>query len=142
MAFEKKVEIPGSRREPIAGATAARAIDNNEVVHATVVLRRRTQAPTPESFAFSDPQTANHHPREDYGLIHGAAPADIASIEAFAHEYGLTVTECSRANHRHHRAGRGLPNLRFEDLLQGAGDHSASGNIRIRRWRCQQAHCR
>jgi len=61
------------------------------------LLRRRTQTPAPESFAFSDPQTASHHSREDYGLIHGAAPADIASIEAFAHEYGLTVTERSPA---------------------------------------------
>ena len=97
MAFEKKIALPGSQRELVAGASAARPIDNNEVVQATVVLRRRTQTPAPESFAFSDPQTANHHPREDYGLIHGASPADIASIEAFAHEYGLTVTERSQA---------------------------------------------
>jgi kumamolisin len=97
MAFETKIALPGSQREPLAGASASRPIDNNEVVQATVVLRRRTQTPAPESFAFSDPQTANHHPREDYGLIHGAAPADIASIEAFAHEYGLTVTERSQA---------------------------------------------
>jgi kumamolisin len=97
MAFEKKVALAGSQRESVTGASVARPIDNNEVVQATVVLRRRTQTPAPESFAFSDPQTAKHHSREDYGLIHGAAPADIVSIEAFAHEYGLTVTERSPA---------------------------------------------
>jgi kumamolisin len=97
MDFEKKTALPGSHREPIAGASVARAIDNNEVVHATLVLRRRTPPATPEAFAFSEPQTVAHHPREEYGLIHGAAPADITAVEAFAHEYGLTVTERSQS---------------------------------------------
>ena len=42
MAFEKKIALAGSARESVAGASIARAIDNNEVVNATVVLRRRT----------------------------------------------------------------------------------------------------
>jgi len=97
MAFEKKIALAGSHREPLAGATVARAIDNNEVVHVTVVLRRRTPAAALESFAYKDPQTVTHHPREEYGTIHGAAPADIATIEAFAHEFGLTISERSQA---------------------------------------------
>jgi kumamolisin len=97
MAFEKKIALAGSHREPVAGASIARAIDNNEVVNVTVVLRRRTPAAPPEAFAFSDPQSVAHHPREEYGLVHGAVPADIAVIEAFAHEFGLTVTERSQA---------------------------------------------
>ncbi|PWU02802.1 MAG: peptidase S53 [Terriglobia bacterium] len=96
MAFEKKVALAGSHRDPVMGAAAARPVDNNEVVHATLVLRRRTQTDSPEAFAYS-PQTINHHTREEYGLVHGAAPADMATIEAFAHEYGLTVTERSQA---------------------------------------------
>jgi len=95
MAFEKKIALAGSAREPVAGASVARPIDNHEVVHATLVLRRRTQTAAAESFAYSGPQTAQRSSREDYGMIHGAAPADIAVIEAFAHEYGLTVTQRS-----------------------------------------------
>jgi kumamolisin len=97
MAFEKKLALPGSQREPVAQASVARAIDNNEVVNATVVLRRRIPAAALESFAFSDPQSVNHHTREEYGTVHGAAPADIKAVEAFAHEFGLTVTESSQA---------------------------------------------
>ncbi len=97
MAFETKVALAGSHREPVAGASAARAIDNNEVVQVTLVLRRRTNPPAPESVAFSDPHTIQHHEREEYGLVHGAAPADIAIVEAFAQEYGLTVRQQSQA---------------------------------------------
>jgi kumamolisin len=63
------------------------------------VLRRRThtQLPAPEKFAFQDSQTVNYHPREDFAVLHGADPADIALVEAFAHEYSLTVVERSAA---------------------------------------------
>lgn len=97
MPFEKRIALAGSHREAAAGASVARAVDSNEVVHATVVLRRRAATGAPESFAFSDPHSINHHTREEYGTIHGANPADITAIEAFAHEFGLTVTERSQA---------------------------------------------
>jgi len=97
MAYEKKIALAGSHREPIAGASVARAIDNNEIVQVTLVLRRRNATAPLESFAFSDPQTVAHHSREEYATLHGAAPADIAAIEAFAHEFGLTITERSPA---------------------------------------------
>jgi kumamolisin len=38
-----------------------------------------------------------YHPREDFAVLHGADPADLALIDDFAHEYGLTVTERSAA---------------------------------------------
>ena len=97
MPFEKKIALAGSHREPVAGASISRAIDNNEIVTATVVLRRRTPAPAAETFAFSEPQTVSHHNREEYATLHGAAPSDIATVAAFAHEYGLTVAERSQA---------------------------------------------
>ncbi len=97
MAYEKKVALAGSHREPVAGASIARPIDNHEVVSVTVVLRRRTPAAPPESFAFSDPQSVTHHAREEYGTVHGAIASDMTAIEAFAHEFGLTVTERSQA---------------------------------------------
>ena len=100
MSFEKRVALAGSHREPVAKATKSRSVDNQEIVHATIVLRRRPQAQlsaSPEEFAFTDPHTVRYHPREEFGMIHGAAPADIAVIESFAHEFGLTVTERNAA---------------------------------------------
>jgi len=97
MPFEKKIVLAGSHREPVAGASVAQPIDNNEIVSATVVLRRRTPAAAAESYAFTDPQSVKHHTREEYGTVHGASPSDIAAVEAFAHEYGLTIMERSQA---------------------------------------------
>jgi kumamolisin len=51
--------------------------------------------PALEEFGFRDSTTVKYHRREDFAVLHGAEPADIALIEAFAHEYGLTVTERS-----------------------------------------------
>ena len=58
MAFEKKVALAGSHKEMLEGASVARAIDKNEIVSVTVVLRRRTPSAAAESFAFSDQQLA------------------------------------------------------------------------------------
>jgi kumamolisin len=63
------------------------AISEDEIVHATVVLRRRQEAAGPE------PGGLKHETREDFGVIHGAAASDLAAVERFAHEHGLTVSE-------------------------------------------------
>jgi kumamolisin len=69
------------------------------MVQVTVVLRRRahTQIPAVEEFGFQDSQTVNYHSREEFAVLHGADPADIALVEAFAHENDLTVVERSAA---------------------------------------------
>ena len=99
MPSQNRVALPGSNREPVASASAPTPIDNHALVQVTVVLRRRphTQLPAPEKFAFHDSQTVNYHRREDFAVLHGADPADIAIVEAFAHEYSLTVVERSAA---------------------------------------------
>jgi kumamolisin len=63
------------------------------------VLRRkaRTKEPDAEEFGYRDSHTVNHHPREAFAASHGADPADMALIEAFAHEYSLTVSDSSAA---------------------------------------------
>ncbi len=94
MAFEKRIALAGSHREPVAGAAIARPINDTEVVHATLVLRRRSEPGASEAFAGPH---AVRHSREEYGVIHGTAPADMSAIEAFAHEFGLTITQLSQA---------------------------------------------
>ena len=64
MAFEKKVALAGSLRGTVTGATAARPVDKNEMVHATVVLVRAARSKMPETteqFGFSSPGAVNHH---------------------------------------------------------------------------------
>jgi len=99
MPSQKKVALPGSEREPVASASAPRPVDSHEMVQVTVVLRRRTrtQIPAAEEFAFQDSQTVNYHSREEFAVLHGADPADLALVEAFAHENDLTVVERSAA---------------------------------------------
>ena len=99
MPSQKRVELAGSHRDTVAGASAPRPIDNQEMVQATVVLRRRarTNMPAVEEFAYRQSNTTNYHTRDEFAVLHGADPADIASVEAFAHEHGLTVSERSAA---------------------------------------------
>jgi kumamolisin len=67
------------------------------MIQATVVLRRRAHATMPavEQFAYQPSNVRNYHNRQEFGVLHGAEPADIAAIETFAHEHGLTVSERS-----------------------------------------------
>jgi kumamolisin len=99
MPAQKRVELAGSHREPVAGATAPRPVDNHEMIQATVVLRRRMRAnmPAAEEFAFRPANSTAYQTRGEFAVLHGADPADIAAIEAFAHENGLTVAERSAA---------------------------------------------
>ena len=99
MAAQKRVELAGSHRQAIESASAPHPIDNHEMVQATVVLRRRPRAQMPraEAFGYRGAHTVSYHPRAEFAVLHGADPADIALVEAFAHEYDLTVRERSAA---------------------------------------------
>lgn len=99
MPSHDRVAVPGSHREPVASASAPSPIGGRELVQVTVVLRRKAQTTMPavEEFGFQNSATVKSHRREDFAALHGADPADIALVEAFAHEYGLTVTESSAA---------------------------------------------
>jgi kumamolisin len=99
MTSQKRVELAGSNRQTTAGASAPRPVDNHEMLQATVVLRRRARAnmPAMEEFGYRHTNTRNYHTRAEFAVLHGADPADIASIESFAQENGLTVSEGSAA---------------------------------------------
>jgi kumamolisin len=84
---EQRIEVSGSEREPVAGATRAQPVGGQERIEATIVLRRSPKAsqPIPELGARSNPAT--------FAVDHGADPSDIELVEQFAHDHGLTVTE-------------------------------------------------
>jgi kumamolisin len=97
MTSQKRVELAGSHRDVVARASAPRPVDNHEMIQATVVLRRRARANIPaiEEFGYRQSNTGNYHTRAEFAVLHGADPADIAAIETFAHDNGLTVSERS-----------------------------------------------
>jgi kumamolisin len=99
MTSQKRVELAGSNREMVAGASSPQAVSAQEMVQATVVLRRRAHAimPAVQEFGYRQANTRNYHTRADFAVLHGADPTDIAAIEAFAHDNGLTVSERSAA---------------------------------------------
>jgi kumamolisin len=85
MAYEKRVTLRESHREPVAGAQPAGAVPNDEIIRASVVLNRR-----------SAPTGAGRTPlmsRMEYGARHGADSASLNAIEKFAHQFGLSVAE-------------------------------------------------
>lgn len=87
MADETRNVIPGSRRTLLPGARRVQDVQPDEIVHATVILHRRSR-PTPPM-----PGGLKHESRERYQVIHGAAASDLAAVERFAHAHGLAVSE-------------------------------------------------
>jgi kumamolisin len=77
------VILCGSRREhPVSSVpVGSPAFDEHSSI--TLLLRRRT--PAPESIE----QPLSH---DEHAAAHGADPADIVAVEAFAAEHGFTVT--------------------------------------------------
>jgi kumamolisin len=94
----KKVQIQGSEKAPLVGARAIGPVPAGEVIEVT--LRLKPQKPI-ESLAAGDvfkdtlPKDRHYLSHETYTGAHGADPADVAKVEAFAKEHGLSVVESS-----------------------------------------------
>src|SRR5256885_1851564 len=93
--------IDGSdRAAPLHGARAVGPAPSDERFEVTVRVRRRTALASLAADGFhSDqaPAKRNYLTRERYAASHGADPADIAKVEAFAKTNGLVVVESSPA---------------------------------------------
>src|SRR5260370_24994499 len=98
MSLERKARrVPpgGGGGRPFPGARFLAPADPNQRIEISVVVRPR-QKPHPEQLAQS-PQRRKQLTREEFEAAYGADPADLELVEVFAHEYGLTVVETSRA---------------------------------------------
>src|SRR5579872_3390506 len=82
--LQQRVPIAGSRRLPLPGATRVAPVDPHERIEASIVVKRRTPI---------DERLGTRMSRADFALTHGAHPTDIAAVERFAHDAGLTVVE-------------------------------------------------
>jgi kumamolisin len=105
MAWEETMEtsndripIPGSEPTHPTGARRLGPADPDETFEVTVRVRPRPSAGGPgqvETMSALPIQERHYPSREEYEAAHGADPAEIATVEAFARKHGLNVTEAS-----------------------------------------------
>lgn len=90
MAFENYVKLPGSDRQPMAGAKKTAAADPNAIMQATIVLRPRQSNAQPLADLVAHGERLT---REEYQARYGADPADVQAILAFTSGFGLALTK-------------------------------------------------
>ncbi len=122
------VQIPGSERTPVRGAQRLDAVPPNERFEVTVRVRRRREL-SADAIGSGPDLAQAHPPREKFEEQHGADPQDLAQVEAFAHQYGLTVVESSPA--------------RRSVMLSGTADQfSQAFHVELRRYEHARGTCR
>src|SRR6516225_6380376 len=97
---QKQVPLAGSERRPRAGAREVGVPDPNERILVSVLLRPRTpleELASRKEMSSSLPRKRQYLSREEFATRYGADPADVAKVEAFAHQHNLTVVEASLA---------------------------------------------
>jgi kumamolisin len=89
--------LAGSERAPLAGAREIGPANPKETVDVTIRLRSRAgKKPIVNADEFRKPIAKRTTlTRKEFEQQHGADPASIARVEAFAHEHKLTVKEKS-----------------------------------------------
>jgi kumamolisin len=97
-----RISLRGSVRAPLPGARAVGAANPDQPIEVTVLLRPRAakQSLKLEELGARPPRERKPLTREELGSNSGAAPQDIASIEAFAHDHQLAVVEANAAERR------------------------------------------
>ena len=102
MTQQNRVPLPGSEKQPVAGAEEIGEVHPDERLEVTVRLRRRAEQDLSAQLtllAATPPEAREHLTREAYAERHGADPADIAKVEAFAWANSLSVVQTSAARH-------------------------------------------
>ncbi|MGO9208744.1 MAG: protease pro-enzyme activation domain-containing protein [Terriglobales bacterium] len=96
---KQHVALVGSERSPMAGAREVGPANPDERLEVSVRLRSRAGKKAALSAeALAQPlETRNLLTRDQLEKQHGADPASIGKIEAFAREHGLAVVEASAA---------------------------------------------
>src|SRR5262249_37757693 len=100
MASHGRKPVSGSERTPYLGARPVGPVPDDERFEVTVRVRRRTELQSLAARGFdADVLPADRHylTRDEYAVSHGADPADLAKVEAFARAHGLVVVESSAA---------------------------------------------
>ena len=92
--------VTGSDRAPLGGARAVGPAAADERFEVTVRVRPRAALQSHATRGFDTaalPADRHYLTRTEYAAAHGADPADLARVEAFARDHGLVVVESSPA---------------------------------------------
>jgi kumamolisin len=92
MAIESRFTVPGSHRSAPAGAKLSGSLNDTDPISVTIFLERKTEL-TATSYSERPSRAAFNH-------AHGADPAQVAEVEKFAHDHGLTVADTSLRKRR------------------------------------------
>ncbi|MDE2365972.1 MAG: S8/S53 family peptidase [Betaproteobacteria bacterium] len=95
-----RATVKGSERIPLHGAHTVGPVPDDERFEVTVRVRRKMPLESAAMGGFhSDqmPGKRRYLTHEQYATAHGADPADLAKVEAFAKSHGLVVVETSAA---------------------------------------------
>jgi kumamolisin len=130
MPDESLVQLPGSERAPLPGATAAGQLDTSARAEVTLVLRRRAELPD-DVIAGPGALTS-----DELAERYGADPADVALVTQAMQSRGLEVTEVHPATRRIKVAGT-LADLSstFGTTLSQVSSADATGQQIIHRQR-------
>lgn len=123
--MKKRITLPGSIRRPLAGAKVVGAVDSDQRIEITLQVRRRTGSnldATVNKIASQALADRKYLTRAELASQAGADPADIAKIDTFAHDYGLTVSEADGARRTVKLSGR-------------IADFSAAFGVKLQRYK-------
>ena len=95
MAEQTFVSISGSERQPVRGAKRVGPAQADERIEVTVRVRRKGPLPAAALDGRVSPAKRTYLAHSQLEAAHGADPADLAKVEAFARQAGLTVVESS-----------------------------------------------
>ena len=90
--------IAGSERASLKGAKKIGTTDPNEVIKVTVVLRSRqygSMEPSIQEMSAKSLKGRKYLSREEFASANAPNSEDIAKIEEFVHEHGLTIVKVS-----------------------------------------------
>ena len=86
----QKVRLAGSTKQKMPNAEVVGEVPGTEF-RVTVTVRRRNELPSLEAQSKQKPAERTYMTHQEHSDQHGADPADIAKVEAFAAENGLRV---------------------------------------------------
>ena len=95
MVENRYVSIPGSERQPVRGARRVGPARPDERLEVTVRLRRKNPLAASAVDGRQLPTRRTYLTHAQLDAAHGADPADVAKVEAFARQNGLSVVESS-----------------------------------------------
>jgi len=131
MKKQAQIAVPGSERKPLAGAKSAGATDPTDQIEVTVRVRGRADASEKQIFQAGAQLPADRKvlSRDEFLARFGADPADMALVEAFAHDHGLAVVRSSAAE-------------RTVRLKGAVSDFNAAFGVKLKHFKSTRANYR